>query len=226
MQSVKITQYPPIWIGHITSQDVDGTKTATCTRSTSNRLTCGRFRCRTPTREVGVMPMYAVITRTDRTTLHRTAPLQPRQRRQAEMEYGYCQIGYPVLDKRLYRSSTENWWMISPNFMFASRSPPRRTSRFLGRREPVQKLLRDRYERRDLYRMAHADLCRMLLLDILQNVSKAKSRRLPTGTVTGPPTRVQLGIPHPESVRRYERRKRQLCGSALRAGHRPPLIAI
>ena len=26
VQSVKITQYPPIWIGHITSQDVDGTK--------------------------------------------------------------------------------------------------------------------------------------------------------------------------------------------------------
>ena len=49
-------------------------------------------------------------------------PYNPVNDGRQEMEYGYCQIGYPVLDKNGYTDpSTENRWMISPNFMFASR---------------------------------------------------------------------------------------------------------
>lgn len=49
-------------------------------------------------------------------------PYNPVNDGRQEMAYGYCQVGYPALDKNGYTDpSASNRWMISPNFMFASR---------------------------------------------------------------------------------------------------------
>ena len=102
-----------------------------------------------------------------------------------------------------------------------------RSGRFLGRREPVQELLRDRYGRRDLYRMAHADLCRDAVArcpakcEQMRNQGHYRQTPLLDGR-----SGEQCGVPYPQSVRGYRRGECQQCGSAMRKGYRPSVVAF
>ena len=94
------------------------------------------------------------------------------------MEYGYCQIGYPVLDKNGYTDpSTENRWMISPNFMFASR-----VSSSTDKVDFWAAVSRCKnYSETDTNGVTYngwrmPTYAEMLLLDILQNVSKKRNQ--------------------------------------------------
>ena len=96
------------------------------------------------------------------------------------MEYGYCQIGYPVLDKNGYTDpSTENRWMISPNFMFASRVSSSTDKvdfwAAVSRCKNYSETDTDGVTYNGWRMPTYAE---MLLLDILQNVSKSEIKEI------------------------------------------------
>lgn len=182
VQSVKITQYPPIWIGHITSQDVDGTKnrnmyTVNIKQADLRTIPMPDVPTRGSWGDAHVRGYYQELTGQLYTGPH---PYNPVNDGRQEMEYGYCQIGYPVLDKNGYTDpSTENRWMISPNFMFASR-----VSSSTDKVDFWAAVSRCKnYSETDTDGVTYTGwrmptYAEMLLLDILQNVSKSEIKEI------------------------------------------------
>lgn len=178
VQSVRVTQYPPIWIGHILSQDVDGTK---------NR---NMYTVNIKQADLRTIPMPDVATRGSWGDAHVRGyyqdltgklytgpnPYNPVDDGRQEREYGNCQVGYPALDKNGYTDpSSGNRWMISPNFMFASRvsSSTDRVDFWaaVSRCKNYSETDTDGVTYKNWRMPTYAE---MLLLDVLQNVNKCE----------------------------------------------------
>lgn len=178
VQHVNVIQYPPIWIGHITSQDVNGT------------LNRNMYTVNIKQADLRTIPMPDVSPRgswgdahirgyyQDLTGKLYTGPnlYNPVNDGREEMEYGRCLVGYPTLDKNGYTDpSANNRWMISPNFMFASR-----VSSSTDKVDYWAAVSRCKnYSETDTDGVTYSGwrmptYAEMLLLDVLQNVSKCE----------------------------------------------------
>lgn len=178
VQHVNVIQYPPIWIGHITSQDVNGT------------LNRNMYTVNIKQADLRTIPMPDVSPRGSWGDAHIRGyyqdltgklytgpnPYNPINDGRVEMEYGRCLVGYPTLDKNGYTDpSTNNRWMISPNFMFASR-----VSSSTDKVDYWAAVSRCKnYSETDTDGVTYSGwrmptYAEMLLLDVLQNVSKCE----------------------------------------------------
>ena len=176
VQSVRVTQYPPIWIGSYTSQDVNGT------------LNRNMYTVNIKQADLRTIPMPDIATRgswgdaqvrgyyQDLTGKLYTGPnpYNPQDDGRTEWEYGRCIVGYPAIDKNGYTDpSGDNQLMISPNFMFASRVSSS-TDRLdywaaVSRCKNYSETDTDGTVYRNWRLPTYGE---MVLLDILQNVSK------------------------------------------------------
>lgn len=178
VQHVNVVQYPPIWIGHITSQDVNGT------------LNRNMYTVNIKQADLRTIPMPDIPSRGSWGDAHirwyyqdltgklytGPNPYNPVNDGRQEMEYGHCRVGYPALDKNGYTDpSTNNRWMISPNFMFASR-----VSSSTDKVDYWAAVSRCKnYSETDTDGVTYSGwrmptYAEMLLLDVLQNVSKCE----------------------------------------------------
>lgn len=178
VQSVRVTQYPPIWIGHITSQDVDGTKnrnmyTVNVKQADLRTIPMPDAATRGSWGDAHIRGYYQELTGKLYTGPH---PYNPVNDGRQEQEYGSCLIGYPALDKNGYTDpSSGNRWMISPNFMFASRVSSSEDKvdfwAAVSRCKNYSETDTDGVTYTGWRMPTYAE---MLLLDILQNVSKSE----------------------------------------------------
>lgn len=178
VQHVNVIQYPPIWIGHIISQDVNGT------------LNRNMYTVNIKQADLRTIPMPDVSPRGSWGDAHIRGyyqdltgklytgpnPYNPTNDGREEMEYGRCLVGYPTLDKNGYTDpSANNRWMISPNFMFASR-----VSSSTNKVDYWAAVSRCKnYSETDTDGVTYSGwrmptYAEMLLLDVLQNVSKCE----------------------------------------------------
>lgn len=178
VQSVRVTQCPPIWIGHILSQDVDGNKnrnmyTVNIKQADLRTIPMPDVPTRGSWGDAHIRGYYQELTGKLYTGPH---PYNPVNDGRQEMAYGYCQVGYPALDKNGYTDpSASNRWMISPNFMFASRvsSSTDRVDFWaaVSRCKNYSETDTDGVTYKNWRMPTYAE---MLLLDVLQNVSKCE----------------------------------------------------
>lgn len=178
VQSVEAIQYPPIWIGHITSQDVSGTKnrnmyTVNVKQADLRTIPMPDVATRGSWGDAHIRGYYQDLTGKLYTGPHPYTPVNDGRR---EQEYGSCLIGYPALDANGYTDpSTGNRWMISPNFMFASRVSSSEDKvdywAAVSRCKNYSETDTDGITYRGWRMPTYAE---MLLLDILQNVSKSE----------------------------------------------------
>lgn len=178
IQSVRVTQYPPIWIGHLTSQDVSGTKnrnmyTVNVKQADLRTIPMPDVATRGSWGDAHVRGYYQELTGKLYTGPH---PYNPVNDERQEQEYGSCLIGYPALDKNGYTDpSSANRWMISPNFMFASRVSSSEDKvdywAAVSRCKNYSETDTDGVTYRGWRMPTYAE---MLLLDILQNVGKSE----------------------------------------------------
>lgn len=178
VQSVEAIQYPPIWIGHITSQDVSGTKnrnmyTVNVKQADLRTIPMPDVATRGSWGNAHIRGYYQDLTGKLYTGPHPYTPVNDGRR---EQEYGSCLIGYPALDANGYTDpSTGNRWMISPNFMFASRVSSSEDKvdywAAVSRCKNYSETDTDGNTYRGWRMPTYAE---MLLLDILQNVNKSE----------------------------------------------------
>lgn len=182
VQSVEAIQYPPIWIGHITSQDVSGTKnrnmyTVNVKQADLRTIPMPDVATRGSWGDAHIRGYYQDLTGKLYTGPHPYTPVNDGRR---EQEYGSCLIGYPALDANGYTDpSTGNRWMISPNFMFASRVSSSEDKvdywAAVSRCKNYSETDTDGNTYRGWRMPTYAE---MLLLDILQNVNKSEIKEI------------------------------------------------
>ncbi len=177
VQSVTVTQCPPIWIGHITSQDVSGSKnrnmyTVNVKQADLRTIPMPDLAPRGSWGDAHVRGYYQELTG----KLY-TGPnaYNPQDDGRQELDYGYCLIGYPALDQNGFTDpSVTNRWMISPNFMFASRvSSSEDKVDFWAARSRCRNYSETDTDGTRYTGWRIPTYAEMLLLDVLQNVSKS-----------------------------------------------------
>lgn len=178
VEPVTITQYPPLWIGHVTSETVSSNRNMYTINVKLADLT------KLPPPDVGNRGYWeAPFIRQyyhDLTGKLYTGP-NPWQHNDGRTEQpnSNFRIGYPAIDKNGNTDPAgDNRWMISPNFMFASRASS--TTLYyqwsaLGRCK--------NYTEKDVDGNVYTGwrlptYAEMVLIDVLQNIQAAEIRNI------------------------------------------------